>query len=162
MHLLPYRHSATPRLRLPVVVFFRRLERNYPQRVEDVMDDKIRYKRGIVKALKRFKESGALRAEIPVCLEAMNRLVREFAAIHGLPMPTVEYRPDLVSCCLPHLNLICLDKMSIVTLLHEYAHLMGYDEWHACWWSINLFRKVYPEAYAKLEHQGHMLVRPKS
>jgi len=48
-------------------------------------------------------------------------------------------------------------KLSVVTFLHEFAHALGRDERGACRWSINLFRSVFPEQYARLRADGHTL-----
>jgi hypothetical protein len=42
-------------------------------------------------------------------------------------------------------------KLSIITLLHEFAHIIrGSDEVECRKWSMNLFRKVYPKQFARL------------
>jgi hypothetical protein len=48
-------------------------------------------------------------------------------------------------------------KLSVVTFLHEFAHALGRDERGACRWSINLFRRAFPEQYARLQADGHTL-----
>lgn len=51
---------------------------------------------------------------------------------------------------------------SIISFLHELAHhLYEADELLACQWSVHLFMKAFPKAYAKLEWNGHRLMRPK-
>ena len=46
-------------------------------------------------------------------------------------------------------------RLSVVTYLHEFAHAMGRDERGACRWSLNLFRRVFPEQFARLRTDGH-------
>ncbi len=47
---------------------------------------------------------------------------------------------------------------SIISALHELGHaLYGPSELHACVFSIGIFMKCFPHAYAKLEWNGHML-----
>ena len=48
----------------------------------------------------------------------------------------------------------------MVTLLHEFAHAIGRDEYGAIRWSINLFKQVFPTEYARLTSQGHTLIKP--
>ena len=50
---------------------------------------------------------------------------------------------------------------SILSTLHEIAHAaFGSDELEACAWSVQLFKECFPEAFAKLVWDGHMLVKP--
>ena len=50
---------------------------------------------------------------------------------------------------------------SIISSLHEYGHhLYGEDELDACQYSIGMFKAVFPEAFAKLQWEGHKLVQP--
>ena len=53
-----------------------------------------------------------------------------------------------------------VNKLSLVTLLHEFAHSLGADEHRACYWSINLYRIYFPRLFAKMERHGHLLIAP--
>jgi hypothetical protein len=59
-------------------------------------------------------------------------------------------------------NVITLSPpVSIITSLHEIAHhLFGHSERQATTWSVHLFKRVWPKAFARLEWRGHMLVKP--
>lgn len=59
----------------------------------------------------------------------------------------------------PLTKTITIDQtLSIISTLHELAHhLFGPDEKTACRWSIWLFKKVWPKAFAKLRWKGHLL-----
>ena len=46
-------------------------------------------------------------------------------------------------------------RLSVVTYLHEFAHALGRGERGACRWSLNLFRRVFPEQCARLRADGH-------
>lgn len=51
--------------------------------------------------------------------------------------------------------------LSILTVLHELGHhFYGDSELQACRFSVWLFRAAFPNAYAKLEWEGHTLKRP--
>jgi hypothetical protein len=66
-------------------------------------------------------------------------------------------------CYQPNSKTIVLDKNnpSIISTLHEYAHhILGPDELEACRWSVWLFKKCFPNEYAKLTWKGHMLKKP--
>ena len=45
-------------------------------------------------------------------------------------------------------------KLSVITFLHEMAHVLQYDEEQARKWSLTLFKKVYPIAFEKLNSVG--------
>jgi len=47
---------------------------------------------------------------------------------------------------------------SIISTLHEFAHYrFGGSELTACRFSVWLFKEAFPESYAKLTWDGHML-----
>ena len=48
-------------------------------------------------------------------------------------------------------------KASVVTYLHEFAHVLGRDERGAVRWSVCLFKQVFSEEFAKCHFEGHML-----
>lgn len=49
---------------------------------------------------------------------------------------------------------------SIISTIHEMGHhVRGWSELEACRYSVFMFQKVFPKAYAKLTWKGHMLVR---
>ena len=51
-------------------------------------------------------------------------------------------------------------RLSIITFLHEFAHSQGKDETGAVNWSLSLFKRVFPRAFAKLIADHHLLVVP--
>lgn len=60
----------------------------------------------------------------------------------------------------PLLDVINLQehRPSIITTLHETAHaLFGRSELVACAFSVHLFKKAFPKAYAKCVWNGHLL-----
>lgn len=75
----------------------------------------------------------------------------ETAHVDVTDLPTCFYKPDT--------RTIYLDNSgSIISALHEYGHhLFGGEELMACVFSVNLFKEVFPKAYAKLRWEGHML-----
>lgn len=55
---------------------------------------------------------------------------------------------------------IVLDKPSIISALHEFAHhLYGSSEFKACRWSVWLFKSCFPQESLKLKFKGHLLVK---
>lgn len=86
-------------------------------------------------------------------------LVLELAKYYDCPV-RISVQKDVMDCYDPKKKTIHLnkDRISIITTLHEFAHhLYGSSELEACRWSIQLFKKTFPQAYAKLIWDGHML-----
>lgn len=55
---------------------------------------------------------------------------------------------------------IILDgKFSVITYLHEFGHARGFDETDATIWSTNLFKRIFPISYSKLQGSNHTLVQ---
>jgi len=53
-------------------------------------------------------------------------------------------------------------RLSVLTFLHEFAHaLFGSSEKKAREWSINLFKKVWPEKFANLQTDNDIVWRTK-
>jgi hypothetical protein len=52
-----------------------------------------------------------------------------------------------------------MGHLSVVTYLHEFGHARGLDEWQTCRWSVNLFRRIFPRSFARLQQVGHRLLR---
>lgn len=97
----------------------------------------------------------------------MKELVEKLADAYGLPRPILKMRNITTdgdsgsSSYQPATNTITMrGKLSIITLLHEFAHARGYDERKAVAWSVSLFARVYPKQYARLIHEGHTLRLP--
>ncbi len=96
--------------------------------------------------------------KIEARIYALAWLIKIMASFHKQKIE-VSYRPDLGSACYDKSeNTIHLINDSIISALHELAHaIFGSNELTACSWSIQLFRKIFPEAYKRLIWQGHML-----
>ena len=93
------------------------------------------------------------------------RLHREFCHIYGkeetkLIFGTLDGSCSGSSSYCPSTDTITLrGKLSVVTFLHEWGHVFGKDEHEACRWSINLFKRCFPDQFARCLQQGHMLLR---
>jgi len=48
-------------------------------------------------------------------------------------------------------------KFSVITFIHEFGHSRGFDEIDTTMWSVNLFKRIFPVSFSKLQGQGHML-----
>lgn len=96
--------------------------------------------------------------------EALKTLLNRIAVEHYQKPVEVVYSPGIPSCAYNQvLNRIMINEsLSIISSLHELAHhLFGPDETKACRWSVHLFKKTFPKAYAGLEWRGHTLIKPR-
>lgn len=125
------------------------------------------YAEGTIEALQHFKahyrewkqgDSISFQEASEIRLGGMQTLVKAMAIAEGVVMPDVmmtdiKYgRNSGYSYYDSHSNVInMVGKLSIITLLHEFAHAkLGRDEREMQRWSLCLFKKVYPKAFEKL------------
>jgi hypothetical protein len=101
-------------------------------------------------------ERGSVHARF---MEAFNRLTGTLPPVEE---NTPTYPASGASNADPSARKIhMVGKLSIITLLHEFAHIrFGTDELKCQRWAVNLFRKVYPKQFAKLVFNGWAFVKP--
>jgi len=134
--------------------------------VIQILDDSIQYHPAILQAMRTFSDSGPWSGTIEERKAKFQRLNRELAAACGIRPPELVVG-DLGggssggSHYLPVFHRIVLTgRLSVVTFLHEFAHALKRNEWQACRWSVNLFRRAFPQQFSRLVYRGHVLVRP--
>ena len=141
--------------------------RGYPATVAECIDGSMRYRRGVLAAVRAFKAELPWRGGLEARQAKFARLNAALANVYGLSEPVLRFEGIDGSCsgassCRrggpgePAIITI-RGRLSVVTYLHEFAHALGRDERGACRWSINLFRRVFPEQYARLQADGHTL-----
>lgn len=136
----------------------------YPATVREMLVDGLAYKRGVVRAVKRLRLAGAWRGSDAERLEKFRRCIGRLSRVYGIEEPRVvrgivRRGSSGASCYVPAVHTITLSgRLSVVTMLHEFAHAMGKGERGAVKWSVNLFRRVWPEQFERCEHEGHVLV----
>lgn len=139
---------------------------DYPTSLDEVIHD-VKYKRETLTALGQFKASrpwkGALAARIVKFWDLHVELCRIYGKNVGL-----DFDPSVMlnegsgrSNFNPLTNTITLHgKLSVLTFLHEWGHVLkGSSEYQACVWSVNLFRRVFPDNFSRLRDnaRGHFL-----
>ena len=141
----------------------------YPSTVAECLSGRMKFRRGVVAAVRAFKQVGPWRGTPEERRLKFGLLNEALAVAYGMPVPELRFagidggfsgasscrrrgtgRPAVITM---------RGKLSVVTYLHEFAHALGRDERGACRWSINLFRRVFPEQYARLQADGHTLRR---
>jgi len=145
----------------------------YPGTVAECLTGGMKFRRGVVAAVREFRRAGPWRGTLEERKRKFRRLNGALALAYGMPAPKLRFagissvnsgsfsgasscrrrgdgRPALITM---------RGKLSVVTYLHEFAHALGRDERGACRWSINLFRRVFPEQYVRLQADGHTVRR---
>ncbi len=138
---------------------------NYPATVAEVLDPPVRFRLAVLAAVKRFARSKPYRGNMEerkrkflalhrdLCRVYGKRTRLTFGDLDGGDSGSSHYRPsaDEITLC---------GKLSVVTMLHEFAHALSRDERGAVRWSVNLFRACFPRSFARCQTVGHTLRRP--
>ena len=135
---------------------------NYPASVAEVLDPSMKFRPGVIPAVRRFKASKPYRGSLDerklkfaalhqdLCGIFAKTTILTFGVIDGSDSGSSSYCPGTDSITLK-------GKLSVVTYLHEFAHALGRDERGACKWSVNLFKRTFPVLFARCQHDGHTL-----
>jgi len=141
----------------------------YPRTAAECVDGRLKFHRGVVTAVTEFRRASPWRGTLGERKRKLRRLNVALARAYGMPAPELRFAGidgsfSGASSCRrggegnPAV-ITMRGKLSVVTYLHEFAHALGRGERGACRWSINLFRRVFPEQYARLRADGHTLRR---
>lgn len=136
---------------------------SYPSQ-EEIVQPPINYRRTTISAVKDWRKNiwkTAKSQDEASKYEALKQLITTLNRLYNKEVTLSDnHQHPLFNCYNPEARTIYLSKPSIITTLHEYAHaLFGTSEKKACRWSVQLFAKVWPKAFAQLEWDGHCLVR---
>lgn len=139
---------------------------DYPATVVEILDDRMKFKPAALRAMKAFRASHPWRGTEDERRVKCQELVVALAEAYGIALPEVLFdrldgSSSGASCYDRSQHRIVLrGRLSVITLLHEFAHSRGMDERAAVRWSVNLFRRHFPRSYSRLVHRGHVLLRP--
>jgi hypothetical protein len=127
--------------------------RNYPG--SPMIDENFRLTDKELAALEKMKAAKPFRVEHEDFLNIIQELYVDLAEAHNHVPPFVRHdgewvNPKESSFYTSHAVFLTGPK-SIVTVLHEYIHSLGYGEVVAVWWSTNAFRLMYPKSFEKLK-----------
>lgn len=131
---------------------------------EEILDHEITFKQATVDCVREWKAhhfSGWKELDPSAKTDCLSRLATDLTRSYGLDIAVENgdaYYFD------PNRSAITVDNRhpSIISTLHEVAHaIYGKSELQACRWSVWLFKKVFPNAYAELTFLpgSHLLVR---
>lgn len=135
-----------------------RSRRDYTATVAECLDPPMRYRPGVLSALRAYKAMRPWSGDREAKLRALNYAL---AGVYGIPEPhlVLQHGESLRSYYTPAANQITLTGFSVVTFLHEFAHALGRGEHGACRWSLQLFHRVFPREFARCEQHEHTLCR---
>lgn len=143
--------------------------RNDPYRgtVAELIDPHVKFKPAALAALRLFRRSRPWRGSVDERHQKFRLLHEALCQVYSLtPQPRLIFGNDHVSCSgrscfIPSMNVVILrGRLSVTTYLHELAHCRGMNERGAVAFSINLFRRVWPQQFARCTHDRHMLRAP--
>ena len=137
---------------------------NYPTDGNELLEPPVQFREETIEAVQRFKESGPWTGTLEERMSKFRHFHDALCQIYG-KQTTLRFG-DLSGDCSGSSfynriddEIVLQGKLSVVTFLHEYAHVLGRDERGAVRWSVCLFRQVFPEEFAKCHFEGHMLRR---
>jgi hypothetical protein len=142
------------------------MQSTYPASVLEVLDDAMQFHEATVAAVHRFAASKPWHGSISARKKKFRILNQDLSAAYEIEEPDLHFGLiDGSSSGASHYislahRIVLVGKLSVVTLLHEFAHARGMGEQDACRWSINLFRRCFPRQFSRLIFVGHTLVRP--
>lgn len=140
--------------------------RDYPR--DPMIDMGFKLKRRELKVLRKFRETGKPFQRSPDERQEVSVwLIKQLATCYDMPAPNVVWTGDGMGDSgasnydrETH-TLTFTGHWSYITLLHEFAHSLGYGEQGAVWYSVNVFRRSFPTSFWKLKRQPgtHFLFR---
>lgn len=147
-------------------MFMFNTDSEYPVSANEVLSPPMRFQRGTLSAMQKFKNSKPWFGTQNERAQKFQLLINDLSDVYSIHAPLLDITAvDDQECSdgsffVPMMNVIYLKgRLSVITLLHEFAHGLGKGEYDACRWSLNLFRRVFPRQWNKLEFEGHLARR---
>jgi hypothetical protein len=141
-------------------------ESKYPTQ-EEIMAEEQKHKKEVLLRVFYWKKEiwkNAKEENMLIRFAAIKTLLEILATIYDKPV-NVVFIPESQSFSynLKTATITVNQTLSVISALHEFAHhVFGPSELKACRWSIWLFKKTFPNAFANLEWNGHLLVKHKA
>jgi len=134
------------------------LNLQYPASGAECIDDRMRFRRATLRAVRWYAGVHPWRGTPAARREKLRMLHRRLCDVYG-KTTRLEFHRRHPACYIQAMDCIVLPGVSVVTYLHEFGHALGRDERGACRWSLNLFKRVFPQSFGRCHFEGHMLVR---
>lgn len=139
---------------------------DYPTDLDDVIQD-VKYRRATLRAVRNFADMHPWDGNIVKRMAKFKALHEDLCRIYNVDYKLVfdssvnlnesSWRSN---CNLLTQTITLHGKLSVLTFLHEWGHaIKGRSEYEACVWSVNLFRRVFPDNFNRLlaNARGHFL-----
>lgn len=132
----------------------RKWTRGYPS--TPMVDESFVLGEGALAALIFFRERKPFRATPLEYLAMVQELYDNLSIAYDMPTPEVSHEGTWDIPSYGHYypdahHIVLKGRLSILTMLHEFGHAQGFGDTAATWWSVNAFRLVWPQSFAKLE-----------
>lgn len=125
------------------------------------------YKPEVLAAMREFRDAKPWRGTVAERKAKFEALHTKLCAAYNKSLTLLLDVPDAertrgTGCYLSPIRIIQLEgKLSVVTYLHEFAHaVFGQSEDKAVAWSTNLYRRMFPKSAARMQSEGHLIVKP--
>jgi len=149
---------------------------SYPLSAASVMQTPVSFKEETLEAVRRYKNVGpwdrALSGNKNDTIEDRkrkmsnfhNELCRIYNKSTTLHFYDIKLGAGNMASGRSHYNVLTdtitiVNKLSVITYLHEFAHALGKNEYGAVRWSCSLFQQAFPEKWKKLHPQRHGMIR---
>jgi len=123
----------------------------------------------VIEKLKKFKKMNPWKGDVGERISKFNWLWEELVKIYNkedwvlicsVPTQTKFWYSSEGSFVDADNKVVVLQgRLSVITFLHEFAHILGANQEEAVKWSNELFKEVFPEKWAKLKRVGDMMVK---
>lgn len=146
--------------------FMRAMAGQPPYTKEDVLCD-MEYPEAVLEAMKECRAKHIWRLPLNDKIEAVNALFERLCQIYNITEGHLIFALEEGATTsgrstyhTPTKTITLAGKFSMLTFLHEFAHLNGgQDELSCSKWAVNLFRKIFPVSFSRLRFQDGMFVR---
>lgn len=136
-----------------------------PSSLDSLTSQPPTFRRATLIAVERYRRRRPWSGSAVERVEKLRGLHRDLCEVYGVEARLVVEDLDgsgseLRSRYVPStLTIHLCGRLSVVTYLHEFAHALGKGERGAIRWSVGLFRRCFPEQFARCSVQGGYLLR---
>ena len=132
---------------------------NYPATAAECIDDTLKYRRGVIPAVKALAASKPFRGTMQERIAKLKACAVALSEVYGIAPPLLIVSNTRHDCYHPGSKTISLDQRgergpSVITFLHEY---LGKDERQAVRWSLTLFKRCFPRSFSRLSQDRHCM-----
>jgi len=139
---------------------------DYPLCHDEVLDPPLKLRKGVLPAARKFKALEPWKGTLEQRIVKFLWVVNELSKVYGIKPPVIHSdnvdrdEPSDGSYYQPMTHAIYLrGRLSVITLLHEFAHSLGRNEYGACRWSLCVFKRAFPKQWNRLVWRGHVARR---